>query len=282
MRLTDQIFYRKLYFSIPMKEAPSLREVYAVLIKGEKNILFDCGVSYHYPDIVCLAAEAGLTLADIDALVFSHCHADHTGGAAKLKAENPRMEIWASPLCRPMVEDIDLQFKLRPVAAFYTTMGGPVKVDRELKDGEIIDVGFPVEVLYTPGHSAGSISLYLPEQKTLLTGDAIPYVRDLPIYDDLAAEKASLEKLRARSADVIVSAFCGPWDQKKQGDVFAVTDDYLALVQSAVDTFLREHPDEPIEAMGRYVIGELGLDALPIPIFLTSLKEHIKVSKERN
>lgn len=157
-------------------------------------------------------------------------------------------------------------------------MSGSVKVDRDLDDGEVIDIGFPVKVLYTPGHSADSISLYLPEQKLLIAGDAIPYINDLPIYEDLGAVKASLDRLRTYPALQVLSAFCGLWDQRRQPEIFALTDHHLAHIQQAVDTFRREHADSPIEDMGRYVIGELGLEALPIPIFLTSLKEHIKVS----
>ncbi len=278
MKISDQVFSRKMYFSMPVKAGPSLREVYCALLKGARNILVDCGVSYNYPDIEQLAAEAGIAIGDIDAIIVTHCHADHTGGIARLKGENPRLQVWAHPLCRPMIEDIDRQFRVRPVPAYYTLMGGPVQVDRELADGEVIDIGFPVKVLYTPGHSADSISLYLSEQKLLITGDAIPYINDLPIYEDLEAVKASLDKLRAYPALQVLSAFCGLWDQRRQPEIFALTDHHLAHIQQAVDTFRTERPDGSVEDMGRYVIGELGLEALPIPIFLTSLKEHMKVS----
>lgn len=276
MKLNDQVYYRKMYFSMPVKAGPSLREVYAVLLKGDKNVLVDCGVSYNYPDIVQLAAEADITLADIDAIIITHCHADHTGGIARLRKENPYLRVYAHPLCRPMIEDIDNQYRVRPVPAFYTIMGGSVRVDYDLVDGEIINIGFPVKIIFTPGHSADSISLYLPEQQILISGDAIPYVHDLPIYEDLEAEIESIKKLRTYPSHYIISAFCGLWDQKKQPEIFSLTDKYLAKVQEAVDSFLQEHPKESLEQMGRYVIEQLGLQALPIPIFLTSLKEHIK------
>lgn len=277
MKLTDQVYYRKMYFSMPVKAGPLLREVYAALLKGDKNVLVDCGVSYNYPDIVQLAAEAELTVSDIDAIIVTHCHADHTGGIARLKRENPALKVWAHPLCRPMVEDIDNQYRVRPVPAFSTIMGGAVQIDRDLEDGEIIDIGFPLQVVFTPGHSADSLSLYLPEQKVLLSGDAIPCINDLPIYEDLEAERATLEKLRAYPARRIISGFCGLWDQSRQPEIFALTDDYLARIQTAVDRFMRENPQKALEEMGVYVIEQLGLQALPIPIFLTSLKEHMKV-----
>lgn len=281
MKFSDQVFYRQMFFSLPTKAGPSPREVYASLLKGTKNILVDCGVDYNYPDIVQLAAEADLTIADIDAIIITHCHGDHTGGLARLKRENPKMEIWAHPLCRPMIEDIDLQFKVRPVPAYYTIMGGSVKVDRDLEDSEIIDIGFPVKVIFTPGHSADSLSLYLSKQKLLITGDAVPYINDLPIYEDLAAVKDSLSKLRVNPAFAVISGFSGLWDQCKQPELFALTEHHLAHIQQAVDSFLADQPQGSLEDMGRYVIGELGLQAVPIPIFLTSLKEHINASARK-
>lgn len=281
MKLTEQIYYRHMYFSMPIKAGPNLREVYNVLLKGEKNVLVDAGVSYNYPDVVQLLAEADLTVKDIDVIIITHCHADHTGGIAKLVKENPDIEIWASPLCGPMIEDIDVQFKARPVPAYYTIMGGPVKVTRQLEDGETIDIGFPIRIIYTPGHSADSISVYLPEKKVLISGDAIPYINDLPIYEDLDAVKSSLEKLRVLPTRYVISAFCGLWDQYRQPEIFALTEGHLNHVQESVDTFLKEHDQYSMEDMGRFVISELGLDALPIPIFITSLKEHIKASANK-
>ncbi len=281
MKLTEQIFYRHMYFSMPIKAGPNLREVYNVLLKGDRNVLVDVGVSYNYPDIVQLLAEADLTVQDIDVILITHCHGDHTGGIARLVKENPDIEIWASPLCGPMIEDIDVQFKVRPVPAYYTIMGGPVKVTRELQDGEVIDIGFPIRIVYTPGHSEDSISVWLPEQKVLISGDAIPYINDLPIYEDLDAVKSSLEKLRRLQPRYVLSAFCGLWDQYRMPEIFALTEGHLAHIQNAVETFMKEHPDGSLEDMGRYVISEIGLEALPIPMFITSLKGHIKAFENK-
>jgi glyoxylase-like metal-dependent hydrolase (beta-lactamase superfamily II) len=163
----------------------------------------------------------------------------------RLKLENPKLQVWAHPLGKPMIEDIDAQYRRRPVPAYYTLMGGSVPVSRVLEDGERIDIGFEVRAVYTPGHSDDSLSLYLPEEKLIISGDAIPYVRDLPIYEDLPALKASLSRLKALSSDFVLSAFCGLWNQKEQGDVFAVTGGYLAKIQAAVDEFQKMRPNAP-------------------------------------
>jgi hydroxyacylglutathione hydrolase len=63
-------------------------------------------------------------------------------------------------------------------------VGGPVTVDRLLKDGEIIDTGNKVtcEVMHTPGHSKGSISLLFEAEKAIMTGDGLPHPNDLPVH----------------------------------------------------------------------------------------------------
>jgi len=265
-----------MYFSLIMKEEPSLREVYVGLLKGDKNVLVDSGVSYNYPDIVQLAAEADLCLSDIDVVVLTHCHADHAGGLYRLKQENPNLRILTHPLCRPMVEDINAQYQKRPVPAYFFLMGSSVSTDQVLEDGEVIDIGYEVKVIHTPGHSEDSLSLYVPEEKLLLSGDAVPNIHDLPIYEDLPALNSSLAKLKGLSAEYVISSFCGLWDHNKCENLFVVTQKHIENIQRAVEEFQRDHPKGSLEEMGRFVLQRIGVEGFPIPIFLASLKEHIK------
>ncbi|MFP6890827.1 MAG: MBL fold metallo-hydrolase, partial [Nitrospinota bacterium] len=57
--------------------------------------------------------------------------------------------------------------------------------------------GVRVEVLHTPGHSPGSISLFLPGEGALMCGDVVPGPGALPIYEDIRQTLESLDKLRA-------------------------------------------------------------------------------------
>ncbi|MEA5011233.1 MAG: MBL fold metallo-hydrolase [Angelakisella sp.] len=279
MKFSHRVYYRKLYFSFPMKQEPALREVYCALLKGEKNILVDCGVSYNHPDIVALAAEAGLGLCDIHAIIITHCHADHTGGLFQLKQEYPHIQVWTHPLGKEMVEDIDRQYKKRPVPAYYTLMGGSVPVDRVLQDGETLDLGYPVQIFHTPGHSVDSLSVYLPDDALLLSGDLIPYIHDLPIYESLDDLRSSLLKIESIPTNYYISGFGGLWDNNADGNLLKITNQRLEDVQTAVESFLSSNPDGTLEEMGKYVITQIGLKGIPIPIFLTSLSEHIKLSR---
>ncbi|MDE6342095.1 MAG: MBL fold metallo-hydrolase, partial [Muribaculaceae bacterium] len=51
---------------------------------------------------------------------------------------------------------------------------GPVEIEKELKDGDIIRIGEgELEVIHVPGHSPGSIALYCRKEKFAIVGDAL-------------------------------------------------------------------------------------------------------------
>ena len=88
-------------------------------------------------------------------------------------------------------------------------MGGPVHVDHDLVDGDIIETdetgAGEMLVFHTPGHSNGSISLLLQSERALFSGDAIPVAGDLPVYDNAALSVKSVKRLRGLPAS---GSFC--------------------------------------------------------------------------
>jgi len=69
------------------------------------------------------------------------------------------------------------------------------------------DDGFQVQVILTPGHSPGSVCLYLPEKKILITGDVIFFMSigrtDFP-GGDMLQLRNSIEKLSTLDVECIV------------------------------------------------------------------------------
>lgn len=60
------------------------------------------------------------------------------------------------------------------LAGLFGGRFNPVSVDRRLCNGDLIDLdGVVLEVLHTPGHSPGSICLYEPDSRILITGDTV-------------------------------------------------------------------------------------------------------------
>ena len=106
-------------------------------------------------------------------VINTHAHFDHAADNGKvLKALRDRQETAPELVCHP------------DAAPVLTSDGGaawfglpPVrspKPDRFVEDGDELHLGqLVLQVLHTPGHSAGSISLYVAKEKTLFAGDTL-------------------------------------------------------------------------------------------------------------
>jgi glyoxylase-like metal-dependent hydrolase (beta-lactamase superfamily II) len=86
----------------------------------------------------------------------------------------------------------------------------PCRVDRELEDGDEIDLAGGARVIHAPGHTAGSIAVYVPSRRVLFSGDSVE--RDLEdnvivgVFNaDPAQARASARKLA--ELDVEVACF---------------------------------------------------------------------------
>jgi glyoxylase-like metal-dependent hydrolase (beta-lactamase superfamily II) len=125
------------------------------------------------PRILALLAKHNLTVKQI---VITHAHIDHIAGAHRLK------QLTGAPILYnqndlPLVKMMDIQ---------ATWLGVPTPIvsnpDDTLEDGKLIAIGVGPErsqrgltgiILHTPGHTEGSVCLYLPDQTLLLAGDTL-------------------------------------------------------------------------------------------------------------
>jgi hypothetical protein len=213
---------------------------------------------------------------EISLLILTHSHPDHVGAAKAIKAITG-CAVAAHAAERSWIEDVDLQARERPVPGFKTLVGGSVKVDRILQDGDTLEAlvlkngaasSLKVHVIHTPGHSSGSISLWLPEEGALFTADAVPIPGDMPIFDDILASASSIQRLRSIfGIKVLLSA----WDDPRKGsDAYNVLDSGLAYLQSIQKAFLDVTDSESLSdpmVLCRRVIRELGLpEAMANPL----------------
>ncbi len=133
--------------------------------------------------IMALLRQHALTVKQI---VITHAHIDHIAGAAKLK------QLTGAPILYnqndlPLVHMMDIQ-------ASWLGIGTPEvpPPDDVLEDGKLISIGADRDqtfsdqtgtpgsrsaltgtILHTPGHTEGSVCLYLPAQSLLLAGDTL-------------------------------------------------------------------------------------------------------------
>jgi hydroxyacylglutathione hydrolase len=214
MQISPSIHAIRHSFKIPITTSSSIeRFAYSYLIYGETITLIDTGVAGGEVQIFETIRSSGRSPSEIALIVLTHSHPDHIGSASAIQ-QKTGCSIAAHPAERAWIEDVDLQNRERPVPGFTTLVGGSVNIDHELNEGDSIEPDETregeMQVFSTPGHSAGSISLFMHNEGALFSGDAIPIPGDLPVYDDALLSVRSVNKLKTiRGIRVLLSS----WDE---------------------------------------------------------------------
>jgi len=183
--------------------------------EADKLTLIDSGLPKSADKIFATIEALGRKPEDVRQVIITHYHNDHAGSLADV-VERSSAQVLAHPLDAPVLRGE------RPPAPAKTNVvirrlleltnpGGrapaPVRVDREVSDGDEIDQDGGARVVHTPGHTPGSISIYLPQRRLLFAGDAAGNMLGLrpPVgwfTEDGATARASIARLAELDFDV--------------------------------------------------------------------------------
>lgn len=136
------------------------------LIAGEVPVLIDPGHHHLFPHLREAMAADGFHPEDIKLIVATHAHPDHFEAIVDFLDLETRIAL--HPEAEKFIEEYGEHF--------FRMLGmslPPYRVDFHLVEGELTVGEHRLQVIHTPGHAPGSISLYWPEHKALFAGDVI-------------------------------------------------------------------------------------------------------------
>ena len=174
----------------------------------QRLILVDTGTPDAAPTILEYLNKVRMKPSDIGTIFITHTHPDHVGGLAAIKRETP-----AKVAAHRIEADFISKRKTYtgpPGAARQTHPGTPVDV--LLDDGKVQD---GLRVIFTPGHTTGSISLLDATRSLLIAGDAVNNESTLGPMDDRynvdpKQHRSSIKKLAAFEFENLVMGHGSP------------------------------------------------------------------------
>lgn len=198
-----------------------------VLSDDDETILIDCGYPHFLPLIKEAFERKKLDMNQLTKVIITHHDFDHIGSLAQLKREYPHVKILASVHEVKYITGEEKSLRLQQAEAIYHKLPkeerGQAKlfhsmlesiesasVDIELRDRDCFPWCGGIEVIETPGHMPGHISIYMKDLKTLISGDALVVeggsigIANPQYILDMNQAKNSIKKLLNYNMDAII------------------------------------------------------------------------------
>ncbi len=232
---------RRLIYStsavIPDVYQLTIRGVNVILIAEEEITLIDTGLRGTSPQIIDFINQIGRSPREISLIISTHNHIDHVGGLAEMKRLTPAK----TAIHRADIVDAETQPSLTeairtpPLELISSKVQSAISVkfsdfDIQLSGGEVLEPLGGLEVIHTPGHTPGSISLYSRHKKLVIVGDAIRnhgkilYLPPKMASTDIAQAAESIKKIARLDFDILCSGHGRPLIKDARKKVQALVD----------------------------------------------------------
>jgi glyoxylase-like metal-dependent hydrolase (beta-lactamase superfamily II) len=198
--------------------APEDSLIYLVTANGHAALI-DSGCGRATDLLLANIEAAGVDPHAIGLLLLTHCHYDHSGGAAELRLRLG-CRVVAHALDAVFIEDGNNDVT---AAAWYLGRLAPCKVDHRLTHArEEIPLGRrAVTAIHIPGHSPGSVAYVFDSagKRVLFPGDVHGPLHPA-LLSDQVAYLASLQRLLEAKADLMCEGHLGIFEGREAVEGF--------------------------------------------------------------
>ena len=187
--------------------APEDAAVYLIRFESEAALV-DAGTGGDTDRLFRNIESCGVSPDAVRYLLLTHCHFDHTGGAADVR-ERTGCRIVAHALEAPFLEAGDDRVT---AALWYGTHLSPLPIDERIEGsrGTIRMGNREILAVHIPGHSPGSLAFLLDSDgQRVLFGQDIHGPLDESLLSDEDAYRRSLDLLAGQDADILCEGHYG-------------------------------------------------------------------------
>jgi glyoxylase-like metal-dependent hydrolase (beta-lactamase superfamily II) len=244
------------------------------VVVGQRMAIVDTGLPGGEALVWPVLESLGRRPTDVAAIINTHFHGDHTGSNGAIRSRSG---------ARLMIHALDGP-RLGSGALEGPTAG---PADVELEDGARIDLGDrELQIVHLPGHTPGSIGIYLPDTKALFTGDSLQArgtaVQYIASYADPDAYADSVRRALGMDIEHLIPGHAfAPFDDSHVhgADVRRFLDISLAhaLEMDALILQVLKRAGEPLESasVAAGVCAHFGFNVTS-PMAIGTIEAHMK------
>jgi len=294
---------------------PRYVAVYAI-VGSKYTLLVDTGFDDSIRStVVNYFKEKKLSLDAVRYVINTHSDYDHTGGNKPVRELMPNALICAGERDRPMIENLNSMFfdrynefekehgfaESKDAKDFMMTVAFETNVDIGFAGNERIDLGGRyVEILHTPGHSWGHVSILDEKSRAIIIGDAVLGNSVLladgqpafpPTYRFVEAYRSTIRLLKGYQASEILTSHYPRYVGQAGTDFLDLSLNYTDLIeQICLDTLksagkaltMMELIEIAHDRMGVWADPAYKYLAYPVLGHLEVLESYQKIKRSKN